>query len=635
MPVRGFLSDVKGNYAILTAALIVPLLGALALGVDYTEMTRQRNVTMHALDAAGIATARRILEGATDQEAMAYAHEFFEANLGSMDTSKVTLAVTLPTNDAGGGTLKMQASMSYKPYFLPTFIMGEDSDGPPKMLRFDARSEIQLRNTLEVALVLDNSGSMDIIGTGSGRKRMDLLKEAATELVETIANQAQQMKQVSEPVRFSVVPFAGTVNVGPQNANASWMDTQGLSPIHHENFNWTTMGAHDPNRRVEADGGVFRKKGSGWGNEENQVVTRFTLFDSLRRITGTQQVQNTVCTRFWSNGTCRTWSTVTETIPVLGPASSWAGCVETRPGNLAYDATPASSQNPASLFVPMFAPDETDRRDNWNRAAMGNWWSDLTESTNDAYRQRFMPKYFEPAPQGTSYLGLYEGPNGMCSTTPITPLTDVSTTAGLNTVKQAIADMHALGATDIPEGTAWGWRTITSTAPFTQARPESERGNDKVLIVLTDGFNTYYTPNSLGYNDLANNRSIYSNKGYTGVNYPGANRTRLFMNSTVNPGTHTNANFTTAMNHHLDSVCQAAKDAGVIVMTVALDLSSSVANERDAIQAMTRCASDSRFRRDPSDPSKAAKLFWNANGSNLSDKFREIADELSNLRIVG
>ena len=30
-----------------------------------------------------------------------------------------------------------------------------------------------------------------------------------------------------------------------------------------------------------------------------------------------------------------------------------------------------------------------------------------------------------------------------------------------------------------------------------------------------------------------------------------------------------------------------------------------------------------------------AKLYFNATGSNLSQKFKEIADELSNLRIVG
>lgn len=618
-----FLKDVGGNYAMMTAVLMVPLLGALALGVDYTEMSRQRQVTLHALDAAGIATARRILEGATDAEAHDYAQQFFQANLRSVDPSKVTLRVQLPSNQPGRETLKLGADLRYDPFFLPSFVMGTADSA--ESLHFSAHSEIRLQNTLEVALVLDNSGSMNETGTGSGRKRMDLLKEAATELVSTIAQRAQQMKQVAEPVRFSVVPFAGTVNVGPQHASASWMDTEGRSPIHHENFDWRTMRDHDANRRVEKVGDVFRKRGSGWGNEENQIVTRFTLFDAL-------QLSQQVCTQFQWNGNCHPqgWTNRTDR-----RAARWEGCVETRPGILAYDVTPASSQNPASLFVPMFAPDETDNRDNRNRPAMGNWWADLTERADDAYRQRFMPKYFEPAPHQKTFMGAYEGPNDMCSTTPILPLTDVSTTAGLNTVKNAIADMHALGATDIPEGTAWGWRTLNSAAPFTQGRPEHERGNDKVLIVLTDGFNTYYTPNSLTRNDLANNRSIYSNKGYTVVNAPGANRTRLFENTTVNASTHTNANFTSAMNQHLDRVCEEAKAAGIIVMTVALDLSSSIANERDAINAMTRCASDSRFRRDPNNPSKAAKLFWNANGSNLADKFREIADELSNLRIVG
>jgi Flp pilus assembly protein TadG len=602
MLARRFLKDTCGHYAMMTAVLLVPLFGALALGVDYTEMTRQRNVTLQALDAAGVATARRILEGVSDEEAKAYAQEFFEANLGSLNRANATLTVTLPDrNGQGGETVKLHASMNYKPFFLPSFILGGNGDAPPELLRFDARTEVRLRSTLEVALVLDNSGSMDIIGTGSGRKRMDLLKEAATELVETLAEQARQMKQVNEPVRFSVVPFAASVNVGPQNANQNWMDRDGRSPIHHENFNWGTMGQHDPNRRVELDAGVYRKKGSGWGDQENQIVSRFTLFDAIRRTSGTAY-------------------------------TSWGGCVETRPGNYAYDTTPPNPANPATLFVPMFAPDETDRSDR-GREAWNSYWPDMMSGSNDAARQAYMPKYFVPHDRAPFNVHQFEGPNSMCTTAAITPLTDVTTDTGLNRIKQAIDGMYASGGTDIPEGTAWGWRTVTSTAPFTEARPEQERGNDKVVIVLTDGFNTYYTPGSLGRNDLANNRSIYDNQGYTGVNYSGANRTRLYMNTTVNTGTHTNANFTAAMNQHLDRVCQQAKDAGVIVMTVALDLSSSVANERDAIEAMRRCASESRFRRGAD--GNPAKLFWNANGGNLGDSFREIADELSNLRIVG
>src|SRR4030095_9514371 len=85
--IRRFLSDERGNYALLTVISIVPILGALALGVDYAEMSRQRQQTLNALDASGIATARRIIEGVSDDDAKAYAKGFFEANLGSVAPS--------------------------------------------------------------------------------------------------------------------------------------------------------------------------------------------------------------------------------------------------------------------------------------------------------------------------------------------------------------------------------------------------------------------------------------------------------------------------------------------------------------------------------------------------------------------
>ena len=51
---------------------------------------------------------------------------------------------------------------------------------------------------------------------------------------------------------------------------------------------------------------------------------------------------------------------------------------------------------------------------------------------------------------------------------------------------------------------------------------------------------------------------------------------------------------------------------------------------------------DSRFSKDPANPSKPAKLYFNADGSapdpnndnSLAAQFKKIADELSNLRIA-
>ena len=79
-------------------------------------------------------------------------------------------------------------------------------------------------------------------------------------------------------------------------------------------------------------------------------------------------------------------------------------------------------------------------------------------------------------------------------------------------------------------------------------------------------------------------------------------------------------------------MCDAAKAAGMIVMTVSLDLSYD-----QYLRRRNRRADLLVELALPQGPTtgKPTKLFWNATGSNLADKFKEIADELSNLRIVG
>ncbi len=97
--------------------------GAVALAVDYAELVRQRQVTLNALDAAGIASARQIASGATDSDVKAYAKTFFETNLAKIDPANTALTVTLPNNNTGGGTLKLCSSLTYHPYFLPAAAM--------------------------------------------------------------------------------------------------------------------------------------------------------------------------------------------------------------------------------------------------------------------------------------------------------------------------------------------------------------------------------------------------------------------------------------------------------------------------------------------------------------------------------
>ena len=52
------------------------------------------------------------------------------------------------------------------------------------------------------------------------------------------------------------------------------MDQDGISPIHHENFDWTTFtGADNGQSKVIKVGGIYYKKGHRLGNEEDKKVT--------------------------------------------------------------------------------------------------------------------------------------------------------------------------------------------------------------------------------------------------------------------------------------------------------------------------------------------------------------------------
>ncbi|TIV43732.1 MAG: hypothetical protein E5V84_00800, partial [Mesorhizobium sp.] len=168
------------------------------------------------------------------------------------------------------------------------------------------------------------------------------------------------------------------------------------------------------------------------------------------------------CTGTGWNRVC----TTTTSPATYASIASWGGCVESRPYPYNIQDTAASTATPATLFVPMFAPDETDNNDGSWRPAYSNWHVDMSTGT-DAERQRYMPKYFSPGTGVTPAYGMDAGPNTSCTTTAITPLTDVSTTAGASAVKTAIDAMVDVGATNVPEGMAWGWRTLSSTAPFT------------------------------------------------------------------------------------------------------------------------------------------------------------------------
>jgi hypothetical protein len=302
----------------------------------------------------------------------------------------------------------------------------------------------------------------------------------------------------------------------------------------------------------------------------------------------------------------------------------WGGCVESPPyPQNVNDVTPQPS-NAESLIEPMFTPDEPDA--SYTTSYYDSRGRLRTQSVSDPYtysndyiddhgsctggqptgstnadeitKQSRLCKYRNPTITNTS-SGY--GPNSLCTTQSL--LRMQTSSANLLTKINA---MSPNGWTNIHEGFMWGWRTISPNGPFAEGRPYTESTNVKVIVLMTDGANTW--------NDEANqiNKSDYSAYGY----YTSAN-------GRLPPG---NQNLTdeimarAAMDQLTLEACANARAAGVVIFTIGFS------GTYDPIDAqgqnlLSACAAD------------PTRVFLTSTSSGLQSAFTQIGNQIGKLRL--
>ncbi len=665
---RKFGRDENGNFTIPFVLSAFPIVLAVSSAVEYGIMTREKSNVQEALDAACFAAGREFINGATTQEIKDYGESFFYTNLRVRNPDDVEFNLDFPESSVGGGQMECSSSYDYKPMRFLRWCSDQNKNWTcpgTTTVAMAGSTEIRLKNTSEIALVVDNSGSMEDIGPGGGgENRLSIIKEQFERLVTEVSDQGGKIKQLDEPVRFSVVPFAASVNVKYDDTigeNTSWIDGQGKSSIHHENFDWSTLNQvfksgskwyirNGSSSNVQLPSGfdweslktAYQDGRRWWYADTNygsvsvsaatdRPLTRFTLYENMTMSSGHYEES---CDWVWSRRRGWQWRCNDVWVQDYSGPGVWRGCVETRPYPYNVNGAEAVQSDWKSLYVPMFPPDEKD-----SSSSSNSYISDLMTDSNSE-RQKNVVKYF-----GASVTASPGNKTDYSCTIPtLLPIQETSTAAGRQKVLDKIDELVASGATNIVQGMEWGWNSLVPKQPLLGARSLTERGNDKYIIVLTDGENTYYTPGSLGYNDNNNNKSIYGAYGYTGVKFDGGSRSRLFMDSTTtatNDG-FSNSNYGVAMNFHMRKLCDNIKTEianpddpsdpfpGVKIMMIALDLSATQQN--NMLPDMRYCASPTPEGMELE--SGETKMIWNITSGDAEEAVDEIIRLLSNLRLA-
>lgn len=602
---RRFRSDERGAFIVIFGVMAIVLVATSGAVVDYTAIEQARTRAQVALDAAALGLQPTIydarvttttLKNDSEKLLMQQLNSSGGAGWAICDSMAVPPCVRVDsvTTDTNEGTLHLEASIKMPTSFVSLI-------GFPVIEASLISEATRKKLNLEVAMVLDNSGSM------AWRGRMVQLKIAALKAVKILFGDPPQQPNVF----IGVVPFTEFVNVGTANRTANWMDRSGRANIANDNFD-----------DDDYDGSTFAGP-----------VDRFALFDNLTGVTWKGCVEARLPPYDTDDTEPRSSAPDTLFTPAFAPdepdrgfynsyikdepsscprAPQWvwtqvkrqcdkngsinvptnyntANCRGTttdtyvqisETGVITNPSTQPTSlyNNPATCTDKYTSSGSGTRRTN-KRVRTCNYYFSAREL------QERLCKYDGAVAARSTY-----GPNVDCPRNALLPLSNKEAA-----VKGAIAAMVPEGGTNIHQGVIWGFHMLSPTEPLTEGAAY-DAATSKVMIVMTDGENTHSYVNNM------NKASWYVAYGYP---YNG----RL-------TGTSTRA-LQAEMNRRTLTTCTNAKAAGIVIYTIGLNSPNATTTT-----LLKSCATD------------ASKAYFPTAADQLDDVFEDIANQLSSLRLA-
>src|SRR3954470_14240625 len=181
-----FPSDCSGNVAITFALCALPFIGLVGAAVDYSMASDLRARLQRATDATGLQLCQLANNLSDSQYYDAAKNSLLPTYLGQQAFDIKEFAVTQNPH-----RIKLTTSAVYNTAIVR--ILG--SSFATMNLEADAQCQNQ-QETFEIALVLDNTGSMS--RSSGSKSKMDALKDAATQFVNFVySNRKLQLSRIS------------------------------------------------------------------------------------------------------------------------------------------------------------------------------------------------------------------------------------------------------------------------------------------------------------------------------------------------------------------------------------------------------------------------------------------------------
>lgn len=610
-----------GNVAPLLAVAIIPLVAAIGLSIDGARGWLVKARLSQAIDAAGLAGGRVISQAA---QRNADIKMFFDANFppGYMDAviegPEISVdSETTPTK------IFVEATATIPTTFMR--VVGQ------KQIKVSAKTVVQREDKgMELVLVMDNTGSMQ--QSAGGQVKITAVKESATALINSLYGN----RDIVPTLWVGIVPYVATVNIGKWNSDWTVQKTTPSYPI--ARIDRTQHGSGSSLRATVCvttsvehtfhDGQIIDIAGSSEPKFNGRFLIR-TVSTGNSGVDSGCQFNPADRKNFWyvitgSSTASVTSGTMTASVPPVDYSKAggvvWTGCVEARPAPYEEEQAEALPDTPETKWAQYFWP--STRGVNFYGANKTR----LSPSPSSRYGDNDWGSSgfngatgMSPATQenANNYNGY--GPNFGCGTA-ITPLQQDK-----QKILNEIAAMQTWGrsGTMANLGLAWGWRVLSPAwkNKWKDVPPEhpvayGESLWSKVVILLTDGNNEWYdwsglAPGCAGWSASSCHNGSYTTGLPEDGDYTAYGR---LSERRLGPSAVDIPTATTAIDNRMRLLCSAMKSSGIIIYTIVL---------QNGDQDLYReCATSPHH------------AFYAAGAAEVKEAFKEIGDQLANLRLA-